>query len=79
MYNFVLTGTKGMNNAVWRKLEKATTGASQKTVERDMGNWEVCSIMLDEPPIKSAKVFPRTILLDIIGPRIIKKYSIQIN
>lgn len=79
MYNFTLTGTKGMYNAVWKKLKPSKIGFSAKKINRDMGDWEVSAVVMSKEYDESGEITPLTMLNSIIGNKLIQKYSIQIS
>lgn len=78
MYSFLLSGTKGMNKAVWKKLGAVNVTLTQNCVKREMGDWEVCAVHLYEP-LKTSETRPLEVLKTILGSRVINKYSIQIT
>ena len=80
-FKFVLTGTKGMNKAVWRKLENHKYSFIHQAVLRDMDNWEVCLVNMGSDYLLTefTNDTPHAVFTKILGPRLIKKYSIQIN
>lgn len=75
MYTFVLTGTTGMNKAVWRKIDAAQTGATHMAVNRHMDKWEVATVTL----VDSKLTNPLGTLKRILGPVVMKNYNIKID
>jgi len=69
-YNILLSGTKGMNKAVWKKFDKAKFGVAQTEVKRPMGEWECCLIQVGKKDADNLKKFPSQLAIDTIGQRL---------